>query len=51
MKFPTDWLTQATQEELIKQQVRFLTLVNGYLSAGFFLAVAFAIYKLIGLFF
>ena len=41
MKIPE---TIATQEELVKQQVRYYTLLNGYLSAGFWIALTAAIF-------
>ena len=47
MKLPE---TVATEQELLKQRVRFLVLVNGYLSAAAWIAVAYGIYRLVGLF-
>ena len=47
MKLPE---TVATEQELLKQRVRFLVLVNGYLSAGAWIAIAYAGYRLVGLF-
>lgn len=47
MKLPE---TIATEHELLKQKVRFYTLINGYLSAGFFAISAYIIYRIVGLF-
>jgi len=47
MKLPE---TVATENELLRQQVRTHILVNGYLSAGSFVIAAYAIYKIVGIF-
>jgi len=41
MKIPNTWLIEASQDELLKQKVRFLTLVNGTLSAAIWLATGY----------
>lgn len=45
MKLPA---TIVTEHELLKQQVRFYTLINGYLSAGFFAILAYVVYRIVG---
>jgi len=47
MKLPE---TIATEQELLKQRVRLYVLINGYLSAGAWLAMGYAIYKIVDLF-
>lgn len=37
-------------EELQRQQIKFYTLLNGYLSAGALAFIAWIIYKLVGIF-
>lgn len=45
MKLPDNIITE---QELLKQKVRCYTMINGYLSAGFFSIVGYIIYKIIG---
>ena len=37
--------------KLLEQQIRFYLMVNGLLAVGFFIGIAIAIYKVVGLFF
>ena len=41
MKIPESWLIEASTDELLKQKVRFLTLINGTMSAGIWLAAGY----------
>jgi hypothetical protein len=39
------------EETLLEEQIRFFRMVNGLLAGAFFTGCAFAIYKIVGLFF
>lgn len=50
MKLPDEWRIKATQETLLEEQIRFFRMVNGLLAGVFFVSIALAIYKIMGLF-
>ena len=39
------------EEHLVEEKIRFFRMVNGILAGGFFIGIAIAIYKVVGLFF
>jgi hypothetical protein len=39
------------EEQLVEERLRFYRMVNGLLAGAFFVGCAFAIYKIVGLFF